>query len=48
MTTLANRGSQRVLERAGFKEVAGSPASILINGVQHEMLHFALDLTISR
>jgi ribosomal-protein-alanine N-acetyltransferase len=48
MTTLVNRGSQRVLERAGFIEVAGSPASILINGVEHDMLHFALDLKAGR
>lgn len=44
MATLANRGSQRVLERAGFIEVAGGPASVLQNGVEHELMHYTLDL----
>jgi ribosomal-protein-alanine N-acetyltransferase len=48
MTTLANRGSQGVLERAGFIEVAGSPASVWHNGVGQETLHFALDLKAGR
>jgi ribosomal-protein-alanine N-acetyltransferase len=44
MTTLANDGSQRVLERSGFCRVAGSPATVLQNGVEYEILHYALDL----
>jgi ribosomal-protein-alanine N-acetyltransferase len=42
MTTLVNRGSQKVLERAGFIQVAGGPASVVQNGVQHELVHYAL------
>jgi ribosomal-protein-alanine N-acetyltransferase len=44
MTTLANAGSQRVLERSGFGRVAGSPATVLQNGGAYELLHYALDL----
>ncbi|GAA1792379.1 hypothetical protein GCM10009712_44200 [Pseudarthrobacter sulfonivorans] len=42
--TLADNGSQRVLERSGFGKVAGSPATVLRNGVEYEIVHYALDL----
>jgi hypothetical protein len=42
--TLANDGSQRVLERSGFGKVAGSPATVLRNGVEYEIVHYALAL----
>ena len=44
ITTLVNYGSQRVLERSGFGKVAGDPATVLQNGVEYEILHYALDL----
>ncbi|MHA6669060.1 GNAT family N-acetyltransferase [Homoserinimonas sp. A447] len=44
MTTLTNVGSRRVLERSGFVEIAGRPASVLQNGAEQETVHYALDL----
>ncbi|WP_162182024.1 GNAT family N-acetyltransferase [Arthrobacter sp. PAMC 25486] len=44
MTTLANRGSQRILERSGFGNASGNPAFVLLNGLEHKMLHYARDL----
>ena len=43
MTTHVNLGSRKVLERAGFREVAGGPASVLQNGVELETVHYSLN-----
>lgn len=44
MTTLANRGSQRILERSGFGNASGNPEFVLLNGLEHKMVHYACDL----